>query len=228
MTPNVFVSAPVPGGRRDGDDRAGRAPGPRRRTRAPRPARSLAAREVDAPWPRPSTSRRRPARRPCPSSPKSRQRRRAALDGRGAPGSARPRRRPPSRRRPPRATSSDRVDDAGPRGRPGRSRRRPASRRPRRPARGAASIAPTPKHDPVAQDRSRSGGRRGAVTAGPRGPCRSTVSRRTVSQRRQPAAWNQRSVVDAVRVLEHPDLVEVALVGVGDPVAGPAAARRRT
>ena len=40
------------------------------------------------------------------------------------------------------------------------------------------------------------------------------VSRRTVSQRRQPAAWNQRSVRRAVGVLEHPDLVEVALVGV--------------
>ena len=44
------------------------------------------------------------------------------------------------------------------------------------------------------------------------------VSRRTVSQRRQPKAWNQRSVVDAVGVVEDPDLVEVALVRVGDRV----------
>ena len=53
--------------------------------------------------------------------------------------------------------------------------------------------------------------------AGPRTSMTSSrlVSRRTVSQRRQPASWNQRSVVHAVGVLEHPDHVEVAVVVVG-------------
>ena len=79
-------------------------------------------------------------------------------------------------------------------GRPDRSRRTRASRRPRRPARGAAR-SPRPRTGPGCAGSSRTTRSASAVTARPRATVSVEVSRRTVSQRRQPAEWNQRSVV---------------------------------
>ena len=125
--------------------------------------------------------------------------------------------------------AEDAIDDAGTLRRPGRvttKTRRPADRGDHL---GECLDRPDAEQHAVAQrhlEVERSGERwrhqRTSSTVSV------VVSRRTVSQRRQPNAWNQRSVVDAVRVLEDPDLVEVALVGVRDRSRGRPAARRRT
>ena len=87
---------------------------------------------------------------------------------------------------------------------------------------GSRSIAPTPNWTRLRRTISswRSAERVIATTST---TVSVEVSRRTVSQRRQPDAWNQRSVVAPVGVVEDPDLVEVALVGVGDRVGDRAA-----
>ena len=195
--------------------------------RAPRPAgrwrragRCALAVSIDEPPPTGDDDRARRART-------SRKRRGAALDGRGRRGSARPRRRPPSRCRPPPRTPSDAVDDARAARRPGRSRRRRASRRPRRRPRGSRSIAPTPNRTRL----------RSVISNRPIGERVTSADLehrvgRGVAPDRQPApaaggvepALGRR----AVGVLEDPDLVEVALVGVGDQSRARAAARRRT
>ena len=87
---------------------------------------------------------------------------------------------------------------------------------------------PDPEQDPVAQRSSRTTDRRACaisdLDARRRCWCRAGPSASAGSR----AAWNQRSVVDAVGVVEDPDLVEVALVRVGDRVRASAGARHRT
>ena len=110
------------------------------------------------------------------------------------PGSARPRRTSPVSR--PASASTARTRSTTPERRtPGsvttNTREPPAAAT----SSGSRAIAPTPKYDPVAQhDLDLAIGEAGhGSDLDDLG--RSLVSRRTVSQRRQPAAWNQRSVV---------------------------------
>ena len=118
------------------------------------------------------------------------------------------------------------VDDAGAHARRGPSRRRRARRRPPRPTSGSRSIAPTPNRtrlrSTISIDRSAS-----RVTPAPPAPCRSRCragpSASAGSRRVEPALGRL-----AVGVVEDPDLVEVALVGVGDRSRARVAARRRT
>ena len=133
-----------PSRRSSGPRRSGvRARGPGRRIRAPRPAGRSSARRsmafavsIDEPPPTGDDDR--------PVEPEVAQRRRAALDGRGGRGSARPRRRrrvgmPAAARH-----SEDRVDDARPVARPGsvttKTREPPAAAT----TSGSRSIDPTP------------------------------------------------------------------------------------
>ena len=211
-----------PGRRRHRDDRADPASGPAPSYSSSQTGRVVGGAEVDAPWPRPSTSRHRPATTTVPSSPKSRQAAapRSTVDG--SPGSARPRRTARSSRPAAARTLEDAVDDARPDGRPGRSRRRRARHRPLATTSGSRSMAPTPKQDAIAQDDLE----RPVGQAASLSDLQHRIGR-GVAPDRQPAPAAERVEPAlgrrAVGVLEDPDLVEVALVGVGDPVRDGAA-----
>ena len=172
--------------------RPGRRPAPSYSRSQTGPRRSRRAGR--APWPCPSPSRHRSATTTVPSRPNDAERGRRRARTVSAPGSARPRRRPPS------ATPRRR------RGCRGRGRRRPTAATPGSVTTNARD--PPSRGDHLGQPLDLADAEQHAVAQGhleppvgqrPHQRTSSTtsmlVSRRTVSQRRQPTAWNQRSVV---------------------------------
>ena len=212
------------GRRRDGDDGpAGRQVGAVVLQVPDGPGRSRRAGR--APWPCPSTSRRRPARRPCPSSPKARSASapRSTVE---APGFGSTSAKTAGLEAGCGEHAEDAVDDA-----------RPADARvghhehPRATGRGdhlgESLDRADPEQDPVAQDDLELAVGQRASPRRSRRPCRSRCRGGPSASAGSRTAWNHRSVVAPVGVLEDPDLVEVALVGVGDRVRRPRGARHR-